>query len=276
MGIYHGRFDHLMDYIVRLSCEENRILAAGFSNGKLLTDEIRNLKLTLMAAALEYRLMEESGVRTENALEEIKQVLDGGGMQRMTLLGNAGESLRKLLSGELPASGNFDYSVLKVSENNTFLESIYRYLGGEAMDTKLTENIEKLIALKSIPMFSDLDIFTLQQIQKISVYKKIPAGETVITEGEEGTSLYVVIGGKAGVYKGSKFINEIGTGGLLGEMAIIEKQRRSATIKTLAETSFLVIDGDDFIKLLERNSSVSVSVIKTLACRLRKMLEEGK
>ena len=107
-------------------------------------------------------------------------------------------------------------------------------------------------------------------------YKKIPSGETVIAEGEEGTSLYVVISGKVGVYKGEKQINEIGAGGLFGEMAIIEKQRRSATIKTLTETSFLMIEGDDFERLLERNSSISGSVIRTLAGRLRKMLEAGK
>ena len=144
------------------------------------------------------------------------------------------------------------------------------------METNLTDNIEKLITLKSIPMFSELDVFTLQQIQKIAVYKKIPSGETVIAEGEEGTSLYVVISGKVGVYKGEKQINEIGAGGLFGEMAIIEKQRRSATIKTLTDTSFLMIEGDDFERLLERNSSISGSVIRTLAGRLRKMLEAGR
>ena len=69
-------------------------------------------------------------------------------------------------------------------------------------------------------------------------------------------------------------MNEIGAGGLFGEMAVLERQKRSATIRTLEETDFLVIAGEDFAALLERNSSVSGTVIRTLAERLRKMLEE--
>jgi len=170
-----------------------------------------------------------------------------------------------------PDNENYDPSVLRVSEQNPLLEHIYQYLGGVPMDIQLTENIEKLIVLKSIPMFRELDVFTLQQIQKISAYKKILAGEMLMREGEEGDSLYIVISGKVGVYKNEKQISEVSKGDLVGEMAIIDKQKRSATIKTLEESTFLVIQGDDFMKLLDRNSCIAKSVIRTLTFRLRQM-----
>lgn len=278
VGAYGAKADQLIAYLFRLRAEEGKIRAAGFRARALLLDEIRDLRLTLTAAAADYLLLAEAGIRTENLYEDLRQALAEGGADRLfgDLPAEAQAALRGLLTEAAPAEGEADYGALRVSENNALLESIYQYSGGEVMDARLTDNIEKLITLKSIPMFSELDVFTLQQIQKISGYRKIPAGETVITEGEEGTSLYIVISGRVGVYKGEKLINEIGAGGLFGEMAIIERQRRSATIRTLAETSFLLIEGNDFVRLLERNSSISGSVIRTLAGRLRKMLEAGQ
>ena len=264
-AMYGEKVNQLNDYISRLDKEERKIRSTKVYGSKLLLDEIKRLKLTLTNAVYEYNY----GFQTENSLEKISHNRDLEGVFHIK---NREESHLEINTEK----GSFNYGVLRVSTDNTLLESIYRYLGGEAMDTGLTENIEKLISLKSIPMFSDLDVFTLQQIQKISVYKKISAGETIIVEGEEGTNLYIVITGKVGVYKGGNLINEIGKGGLFGEMAIIEKQRRSATIMTIEDTNFLIIEGDDFVKLLERNSSISMSVIKTLTGRLRKMLEEEK
>lgn len=275
-GAYRAKADQLADYLVRLTREENGIRLAGFAAGKLLLDEIAGLKRTLCAAALGYLQWIWNGNRSPDMAADILRALAEGEPERLTagLPGEIAARLVQALSGEIPTGGGVDYGALRVSENNALLEQIYAYSGGEIMEQRVTENIEKLITLKGIPMFRELDIFTLQQIQKIAAYKRIAAGETVITEGEEGDSLYVVIHGRVGVYKGGERINEIGPGGLVGEMAVIEKQRRSATIRTLEETEFLIIEGGDFEKLLERNSSISNAVIRTLSGRLRKMLEE--
>lgn len=276
--IYGAKAVHLTAYLRRLRDEEARIRLSAYRAKALLLSEIQRLKLALTAAVLTYYQLVEAQTNTEDMPNRLKSALANGKTDRLLagLPRDTAAALSELLSDACDAPGEADCGVLAVSEHNTLLEAIDRYMGGEVMDTGLTDNIEKLITLKSIPMFGELDLFTLQQIQKISVYKKIPAGQTIITEGEEGTSLYIVIGGRVGVYRGEKRINEISAGGLLGEMAIIEKQRRSATVKTLAETSFLIIEGEDFMRLLERNSSISGSVIRTLAGRIRKMLETGQ
>lgn len=282
IGIYQSKADQLIGYLFHLRDEESRMERSGYLGVGLLLEETKRLRLALLAALLDYLLFLEAGIKMDNLNEMLDEAFTKGEIRPLlaALSAETRAALEELfsvgsLAGRPPQPGPV-YSVLRVSENNALLEWIYRYVGGETMDTQLTDNIEKLITLKSIPMFSELDVFTLQQIQKIAGYKKIPAGETIIREGEEGASLYIVINGSVGVYKGDKLINEIGMGGLFGEMAVIEKQRRSATVKTLAETSFLTIEGDDFIQLLQRNSSISGSVIRTLAGRLRKMLEAGQ
>ena len=278
VSAYRAKRDRLMEYLILLGREERNIRAGGLRAARLLLDEITRLKRSMTAVLIEYMLMDETGNRAELVFPDLERVLADGKtediLKRFSC--DSAELLRQILTEETGESCAFAYDVLKLSENSTLLEAIYRHMGGEKMDTGtgLTENIEKLITLKEIPLFRELDVFTLQQIQKISAYQKVPAEETIIAEGEEGDSLYVVIRGKVGVYKGETKVNEIGAGGLLGEMAVIEKQKRSATIKTLEETDFLVIQGEDFAALLERNSSVSGSVIRMLSGRLRKMLEE--
>lgn len=254
LGAYRAKRNRLSEYLALLGREEAKIAASQSGAGRILLDEIAELRRSLTAALAEFARVDE----TDASAPAFSAVCFGEDQERRPERAEEG----------------FDYRVLKVSESNALLESIYRYLGGEPMETKLTENIENLITLKAIPMFSELDVFTLQQIQKIATYQKIPGGETVIREGEDGDCLYVVIRGRVGVYKAGTRINEIGAGGFFGEMAIIEKQKRSATITTLEETDFLLIRGDDFATLLARNSSISGSVIRMLAGRLRKMLEE--
>lgn len=273
---YRTKLERLVDYLRQLSREESKIRSAGLDRTNLLLDEITRLKRSLLSAALAFIALLETGKRAGGLEAAVNDLLSGGEPEYWPdfVSPQTAKTLRQALASAAKAEDDgFDYGVLCVSRSNALLESIYRYLGGERMETKLTENIEKLIALKAIPMFRELDVFTLQQIQKIASYKKLPAGETVIAEGEEGDSLYVVISGRVGVYKDGIGINEIGAGGLFGEMAIIERQKRSATIRTLEETDFLIIEGEDFAALLERNSSISGSVIRTLAERLRKMLE---
>ncbi|MEA4914441.1 MAG: cyclic nucleotide-binding domain-containing protein [Christensenella sp.] len=276
VAVYRKKLDRLIDTLRLLAREESKIHLAGLDITNLLLDEIASLKRTLATAATAFLLLDETGSRTDSPETDVNNLLASGDPERCQtgISTESAERLRCAFTATASVNDGFDYGVLRVSANGTLLESIYRYLGGEKMESMLTENIEKLIALKAIPMFKELDVFTLQQIQKIAVYQKLPAGETVIAEGEEGESLFVIIRGKVGVYKAGAAVNEIGAGGLFGEMAVIEKQKRSATIRTLEETDFLVIAGEDFATLLERNSSVSGAVIRTLAERLRKMLEE--
>ena len=276
VSAYRAKRDRMMEYLILLGREERNVRAGGQRAAMLLLDEIARLKRSLTAVLIEYMLLDETGSRAELVFPDLERALADGRTEDILerLPCALAQQLRRILTQESGAVGALDYGVCRLSENSTLLEEIYKHIGGERMDTVLTENIEKLIALKEIPMFSELDVFTLQQIQKISAYQKVAEGKTVIKEGEEGDSLYVVISGKVAVYKGETKVNEIGAGGLLGEMAVIEKQRRSATIKTLEETDFLVIRGDDFAVLLERNSSISSSVIRMLSGRLRKMLGE--
>lgn len=115
-------------------------------------------------------------------------------------------------------------------------------------------------------------------METVETYKK---GETVIEEGTEGTSAYVILSGNAKVIKkiGKKEITvaTMGNGQVFGEMGLIEDRPRSATVKANSNLKVRIIDREQFNRLLRENPSTLIPIMKSLFERLRqasKMLAE--
>jgi hypothetical protein len=155
----------------------------------------------------------------------------------------------------------------------TWIDHIANYIGGNAMEEHLTQMIERMVVLKAVPMFSALTADELFQISMITRYDRIPAGQLVIREGDSGDELYIVIEGKVAIYRNygtdaAQKLRELGQGAVLGELAIIANQKRSATVVTAEDTVCLVMDGQHFVQLLPTNSSIALKLIQALALRL--------
>ncbi len=104
----------------------------------------------------------------------------------------------------------------------------------------------------------------------IKTYK---AGETIIEEGEEGTSAYVILSGKARIYKntgsGEITLAIMDSGQVFGEMALIEDRPRSASVKAETGLKIRVINRSQFNELLRENPSRLIPIMKNLFERLR-------
>lgn len=103
--------------------------------------------------------------------------------------------------------------------------------------------------------------------------KTFQPGETVIDEGNKGTSAFIIISGAAEVFKksGSREISiaKLGEGQVFGEMGLIEDRPRSATIKAFSELKTRVINREHFNELLRTKPSVLIPIMKSLFERLR-------
>ena len=141
------------------------------------------------------------------------------------------------------------------------------------MSEQLTQTIERLAALKTVPMFSEL---TAEELFLVSIYTDyITAnyGELLIREGDEGGELYIIIKGAVDVYKNYKSVNEIKiaelkSGAVIGEMAVISNNKRSATIVIKEKTLLLSMNGLKFMELLPTNSSIALKLIHALADKI--------
>ncbi|MFP4000155.1 MAG: cyclic nucleotide-binding domain-containing protein [Desulfobacterales bacterium] len=99
-------------------------------------------------------------------------------------------------------------------------------------------------------------------------------GHSVIAEGEPGDSVYLIIDGQVAVCKGRDTDHQIqldtmGGGDYFGEMALFEDSERSATIRTLKSSRFLVLDKQEFNELVREYPGIALQICMTLSQRLR-------
>jgi CRP/FNR family cyclic AMP-dependent transcriptional regulator len=96
-----------------------------------------------------------------------------------------------------------------------------------------------------------------------------PKGATVFREGEPAGVMYVVLKGEVEVLlKGEPLGAEL-PGGIIGEMAMINANFRSATVETLTKTVLARIDKDQFREMIGKNPDFALHIMSVLANRLR-------
>ena len=103
------------------------------------------------------------------------------------------------------------------------------------------------------------------------------AGDTIISEGEEGDSAFLIVSGSVEVTIGegakAKTLGTLEAGEVFGEMSLIEPGPRSATIRAVTDTECVATSYDEFITSLQDSPERAVVFMKTLVRRLRQMNE---
>ena len=128
--------------------------------------------------------------------------------------------------------------------------------------------------LRAIPLFNALSDEDMKLVNEIAVEKRVPKNTVVMSERELGDSLYAIVAGRVKVFIGDEEGREIilkilGPGEFFGEMSLIDKQPRSASVATLDNSVFKVLSHDAFEMALDRAPRIAVSVMQALAKRLR-------
>ena len=97
-----------------------------------------------------------------------------------------------------------------------------------------------------------------------------PPGSVVFAEGEPGTAMYIVRTGCVDLHAGGRFLERLGPGGVLGEMALVDPAPRSATAVAGEECSLVVIDRAVFDSLVRKVPGFALEVMRIMAARLRR------
>jgi CRP/FNR family cyclic AMP-dependent transcriptional regulator len=133
---------------------------------------------------------------------------------------------------------------------------------------------ERTQTLKAVPFFTQLSDRELDVVRAVSVEKNYPRSAVVLTEGEMGDSLYMIQTGKVKVFIGDEDGREIilkilGPGDFFGEMSMIDKQPRSASVTTLEASTFHILSHAAFEKCTEQAPRIANMVMRVLATRVR-------
>ncbi len=128
----------------------------------------------------------------------------------------------------------------------------------------------ELEALRSTPFFADLPDEDLQGILQVAEPAAFVSGEAIVTEGDIGDAMYIVLSGVAEVDVGGRF-HKLGVGDFFGEMALITANRRLATVKAAEPVEALRIPAEAFQAFVLNHPRVALSMLKALVERLREV-----
>lgn len=99
--------------------------------------------------------------------------------------------------------------------------------------------------------------------------QRLPAGHRFFTAGEDGELMYVVLSGEVEVSLRGKVLETVSAGGIFGEMALVDRQKRSADVVAKTDVKVAVIDRKRFLFLLTRNPYFAIEVMTVMTERLR-------
>jgi CRP-like cAMP-binding protein len=100
--------------------------------------------------------------------------------------------------------------------------------------------------------------------------KSVPAGELIFAQGDRGDIMYVIAEGEAQILIDGKPLESVGAGGILGEMALIDAEPRTATVITKTRCVLVPVDERSFIDLVTRRPEFALQVMRVLVHRLRR------
>ena len=128
--------------------------------------------------------------------------------------------------------------------------------------------------LGSIWLFSGASKDDLEKLATFAFSKSFGPGETIIEEGRTGNGLYVIASGRVEVVKGldtenPQHIATLGAGEFFGEMALLGEWPRSASVRTLEDTTCLGIDRWMFLDQIRKQPHMAITMLEVMAERLR-------
>lgn len=132
--------------------------------------------------------------------------------------------------------------------------------------------------LEIVPLFDGLSADTIAKIESRAVPRNYPRNAVVISEGDEATSMFIILAGSVKVYHTEAdgketILNTQGPGQHFGELALVDDAPRSASVMTLEPSRLLVLSKAAFKECLEESPEVGYHLVQALARQVRRLTE---
>jgi CRP-like cAMP-binding protein len=136
----------------------------------------------------------------------------------------------------------------------------------------MTESAMEPTSLRASPIFAELSQRDLQQVVGVGRRESFEPGQVIVSKGDVGDAMYVLLSGSADVDVGGRF-HTLRPGDFFGEMALVASKRRTATVKAVEPVEALRIPGEGFRSFLLENPAVAVAILKAVVERLSEVQE---
>jgi len=122
--------------------------------------------------------------------------------------------------------------------------------------------------LRNIPVFSDLDDDELSNIASLAAEVSVPEGKELVREGDYSYDVLAIEEGTARVQRGGEHIADLGPGDVIGEMGVLERHQRNATVIATSPMLLMTLTSWD-IRKLNKTAPEAVE-------HMRQLVEERK
>jgi len=129
--------------------------------------------------------------------------------------------------------------------------------------------------LKGLPLFAAMRPKDLDAVERLADTVDIPAGRTLMRQGEHGNEMYVIASGSVRIERNGREIATLGPGNAVGEMSLLSEGPRLATVTTLEPTTVFAIGHREFHTLIADSSELRQCIFNNLASRIRTLDESG-
>ncbi len=110
-----------------------------------------------------------------------------------------------------------------------------------------------------VPLFARLDAASIADLVGILRARTVPAGATIIRKGDRGDAMYLIASGAVEIASANGSVR-LEEGDFFGELALLSREPRSATVTAVRPTDLLVLDADDFLRLMVRLPDIGIKV----------------
>jgi len=132
-------------------------------------------------------------------------------------------------------------------------------------------NLEKVLLLQDIELFSQVTLEQLSYLAAITQEITVPKGRQLYTEGDLPDGLYILVSGSVLMRRAEREIDRILPNGTFGVWALFDDEPRLATAETIEESRLLFVPREDFYDVLSDHVEIVAGLFKHLVRRLRKL-----
>lgn len=190
------------------------------------------------------------------------------------------QPLMRLWEDEHTSQVKMDWQRLLNDEDEWIREcaAFAQNYGEPKMDSSTTLSLmDRILFLKRVPLFAALSPTDLKQVAAIATEETFTDGEVIAEQGEPGDAMFVIVSGEVRVCirtndKDTEVARRM-SGDFVGELAIINREPRNATLIASGEVRTLCIDHKNFEGLIRERPEVSMVIIQVLSRRLKELME---
>jgi CRP/FNR family cyclic AMP-dependent transcriptional regulator len=128
-----------------------------------------------------------------------------------------------------------------------------------------------LAHLVDVPLFSTCTKRELKLVAKLARLERRASGAALTTQGMPGSEMFIVLQGTARVVRNGRKIADIGPGAAVGEIALLVKTPRNASVIATSPLEAAVLGGKEFAKLLDSSPGFDRKLLESLAGRIREL-----